>query len=71
MTKIYVGNLPFGRADETPQTVVSPSPRRQVYEGKLNEGVPSSVLPQDLRRQLDSGQEVALAEIRDVVKNGF
>jgi hypothetical protein len=71
VTKIYVGNLPFGRTDETAKSHAPASPLPKTYVGTLREGVPSSALPQDLRRELDSGKEVALAQIRAALNGRF
>ena len=70
MAKIYVGNLPFGRQGTTHQAAPNSPPARRFFEGKLNEGAPSSVFPRHVRQQLDSGLEVSLSDTASASESG-
>lgn len=70
MAKIYVGNFPFGRESTAPQATPNSPRARRVFEGKLNEGAPSSVFPRHVRQQLDSGLEVSLSDTASASESG-
>lgn len=43
---------------------IPPAPAgRRFFDGKSNEGMPSSVLPSEVRKKLDNGEEVSPTEL--------